>query len=72
MKKECPKCHRKYEGLENYCSKCGIELEKARNTCSEMKSTLCKHRILEADDIYCPYCGSLSTYGKEIINLKEN
>lgn len=68
--KECPKCKRKYEGLELYCSKCGVALEKARNCCSEMKTDFCKRRILEDDDMYCPYCGSVSTYAKDQLKIK--
>lgn len=63
--KECPKCHRIYTGLENYCSKCGIVLEKAPNMCSEMKTTLCEHRRYEDDDMFCVYCGSPTTYALE-------
>lgn len=62
MKKICPKCRREYTGLENYCTKCGLELEKAPNRCSENKTALCAKRVYADDDIYCAYCGSLTTY----------
>ena len=65
MDKICPKCKRKYSELENYCTKCGIELEKKANRCSADKTTLCQHRIFADDDIYCSYCGSLTTYALE-------
>lgn len=68
IRKVCPKCNRKYEGLEVYCTKCGVKLEKARNCCSEMNTTFCERCVLEDDDMYCPYCGSLSTYAKEQLN----
>lgn len=65
MNKVCPSCGRKYSELEFYCTKCGLELKKAPNTCSEMKSVMCKHRVFADDDLYCSYCGSLTTYAKE-------
>lgn len=51
--------------MENYCTKCGLELEKAPNRCSVNKITLCEKRIYHDDDIYCAYCGSLTTYAAE-------
>lgn len=65
MKKECPKCHKQYQGLENYCSVCGIALDKAPNCCSELKTTMCAHRVYADEDNYCVYCGGLTTYAKE-------
>ena len=65
MKKICPKCRREYTGLEKYCTKCGLELEKAPNRCSENKTALCAKRVYADDDIYCAYCGSLTTYALE-------
>lgn len=65
MNKICPKCRRKYTELENYCTKCGIQLEKAPNVCSEMRTTMCRHREFADDDIYCSYCGALTTYAVE-------
>ena len=62
MKKICPKCRREYTELENYCTKCGFGLEKSLNRCSENKTTLCARCIYADDDIYCAYCGSLTTY----------
>jgi len=59
MRKVCPKCGRVYCELDNYCTKCGFALEKEPNKCSEQRTTLCAHRVLEDDDIYCPYCGAL-------------
>ncbi len=64
-KKICPKCHRQYTEIENYCTKCGIALEKLPNICSEKKTDMCIHRVYDKDDIYCAYCGSLTTYAKE-------
>lgn len=65
MKKVCPKCRKEYTELENYCTKCGIELEKVPNECSEKKAALCMHRVYADDDVYCAYCGSLTTYALE-------
>ncbi len=62
MNKECPKCHIKYSDIENYCTKCGIELIKVPNHCSANKTTMCSHRQYADDDIYCAFCGSLTTY----------
>ncbi len=60
--KRCPKCNKQYTELENYCSKCGIELVKEKNMCSENKTKYCSHRVYGDDDLYCAYCGSLTTY----------
>lgn len=74
MKKVCPKCRKEYTELENYCTKCGIELEQvapdapAPNRCSANKTIRCAHRIFADDDIYCCYCGSLTTYAAEKLN----
>lgn len=65
MNKECPKCGRKYYELDNFCAKCGIELVKQPNKCSEQKTTLCAHKTFADDDIYCSYCGALTTYALE-------
>jgi len=65
MYKICPKCKKQYYELANYCRKCGIALEKDRNRCSENKTTLCGNRNYEDDDVYCEYCGSLTTYALE-------
>ena len=65
MNKKCPKCGRIYGELSNYCTKCGVELEKTPNKCSENKTTLCSHRVYSDDDLYCEYCGALTTYGLE-------
>lgn len=65
MKKICPKCSKEYTEFENYCTKCGIELEKAPNECSEKKTASCSRRIYADDDVYCAYCGALTTYAKE-------
>lgn len=62
--KKCPKCSRCYTELENYCTKCGIELEKDANRCSEGKTRMCQVRTFADDDIYCSYCGALTTYAK--------
>ena len=67
MRKVCPKCGRAYCELDNYCTKCGIAQEKEPNKCSEQRTTLCAHRVFADDDIYCPYCGALTTYAKERI-----
>lgn len=65
MKKICPTCHREYGQLENYCTRCGIELVRAPNQCSEQKTSLCKGRNVDDDDIYCAYCGAPTIYGKK-------
>ncbi len=65
LKKTCPKCHRDYTELENYCTKCGIELQKAPNRCSANKTAHCASRIYADDDIYCAYCGELTVYALE-------
>jgi len=65
MNKKCPKCSKQYTELENYCTKCGIELEKDQNRCSANKSTLCSRRVYKESDVYCAYCGSLTTYALE-------
>ncbi len=63
--KICPKCRREYTELENYCTKCGIVLEKQKNVCSENKTSMCRHRVYDDDDLYCAYCGSLTTYAQD-------
>ncbi len=65
MKKACPKCGKEYTELENYCTKCGLELVKAPNRCSANKTINCEKRIYADDDIYCAYCGNLTTYALE-------
>lgn len=65
MYKVCPTCEREYTELANYCSKCGVMLEKPLNECSEKRTTLCSERTYADDDIYCAYCGALTTYAKE-------
>ena len=65
INKKCPKCNRKYSELENYCTKCGIELEREANKCSENRTTMCARREYADDDMYCSYCGSLTTYAQE-------
>lgn len=65
VKKVCPKCKKEYTELENYCTQCGFELEKTPNRCSENKTARCAKRVYEDDDIYCAYCGSLTTYALE-------
>ena len=64
-KKKCPKCNAQYESLSNYCSECGIELIQDDNRCSANKHTLCARITYKADDRYCAYCGSLTTYEVE-------
>ena len=61
----CPKCGRMYKGLALFCSRCGVELEKDKNRCSEGTTRLCVESALEDDDIYCRYCGALTTFAKE-------
>lgn len=63
--KRCPKCGRQYHELENYCTKCGLELIKEKNRCSENKTVMCSHRVYADDDVYCTYCGALTTYAKQ-------
>ena len=64
MNKICPKCGRRYTEIENYCTKCSIEFEKDKNRCSENKTAMCSHRVFKDDDMYCSYCGLLTTYAK--------
>ncbi len=71
INKKCPKCRLKYSELENYCTKCGIELEKEENRCSANKTRYCRTRIFKDDDIYCSYCGSLTTYALERQQMNE-
>lgn len=68
----CPACGRKYEGLEKYCTKCGVALAPAPNVCSEMKTAMCRNRVFAEDDLYCCYCGSLTTYAKGKMAKYEN
>ena len=65
MRKVCPTCGRMYTELENFCSKCGIQLEKEPNRCSENKTALCKNKVFTDDDVYCSYCGALTTYARQ-------
>ena len=65
MKKICPKCSRDYSPLENYCTKCGFELEQEPNRCSEMKTSMCRGMVFKDDDLFCSYCGALTTYALE-------
>lgn len=62
--KICPTCQRRYGELENYCTKCGIPLEFDKNRCSENKTRMCEVTTFKDDDIYCSYCGSLTTFAK--------
>ena len=71
LSKICPKCNRRYTELENYCTKCGIELKKDENRCSEGKSRMCRAIVFADDDIYCSYCGALTTYAKMKQGRKE-
>lgn len=71
MRKIYPKCGKKYTELENYCTKCGFELEKEPNRCSANKTELCKKRVYHDDDVYCAYCGSLTTYALERQEMKQ-
>ena len=61
----CPTCNKKYFGLERFCTKCGIELRKIPNACPANKTALCKDVRLADDDLFCPYCGSKTTYAIE-------
>ena len=65
MNKVCPKCHKHYSELDNYCMYCGIELKKEPNKCTAQKTVRCAHLALPDDALYCPACGSLTTYGEE-------
>ena len=65
MHKKCQKCNKQYTELENYCTMCGIELEKDDNRCSGNKTARCEKRVYLDTDIYCAYCGSLTTYALE-------
>ncbi len=61
----CPSCGRRYKGLARYCTKCGVELVKDKNRCSKMLTQLCRDAEFEEDDVYCCYCGSLTTFAEE-------
>ncbi len=63
--KICPTCGKRYKGLAAYCTKCGVELEKDKNRCSELRTQLCRDAVFENDDIYCCYCGALTTFAAE-------
>ena len=67
MNKICPTCKRMYSELESYCTKCGIALVKEPNRCSANKTALCAGKTFADDDLYCSYCGSPTTYAKELL-----
>ena len=69
--KVCPKCHRRFMELNNYCMYCGIELEKEPNRCTAQKTVRCAHLALPDDALYCPECGALTTYGEERKQMAE-
>jgi hypothetical protein len=71
MSKRCPKCSGVYAELDNYCTKCGIALEKSRNVCSGNKTAMCAKRVYADDDVYCAFCGSLTTYAAEREAMRE-
>lgn len=61
----CPSCGRTYKGLERFCTMRGVELEKDKNRCSEQRTQLCKDGVFEPDDVFCCYCGALTTFAVE-------
>lgn len=63
--KVCPSCKRTYNSFAVYCTRCGVKLEKEKNHCSEMKTQLCKDMVFDDEDIYCCYCGALTTFAVE-------
>ena len=65
LNKICPTCGKRYTEMENYCTKCGIPLEKDKNRCSEGKTRMCQCATFADDDIYCSYCGALTTFAVE-------
>ena len=65
MNKKCGSCGKKYNELENYCTKCGLVLDKDDNLCSGNKTPLCIDKVYEQDDVFCSYCGSLTTYAMQ-------
>ena len=65
MRKKCPKCNLKFGGIERYCTQCGAELEKNSNWCSEGKDVNCSRFPRRDEDVFCPFCGSLTTYELE-------
>jgi len=71
MYKKCPMCDKRCMDLENYCTKCGVELVKDENRCSEEKTSMCFRREYKDDDIYCAYCGALTTYALDQKQAKE-
>ena len=63
--KNCPTCGKRYKGLARYCGKCGVELVKDKTRCTAIRTALCRDAELEDDDLFCRYCGALTTFGKE-------
>lgn len=61
----CPTCGKQYKGLARYCSQCGIELAKDKNRCSRRGTSLCRDAEFADDDIFCCYCGALTTFAEE-------
>lgn len=47
-----------------------IQLVKEDNRCSANKTSLCTHKVFDANDVFCSYCGSLTTYALEKENLR--
>ncbi len=63
--KICPSCGRVFKGLARFCSQCGIELKKEPNKCSSPSTQLCRDAVFDEEDIFCRYCGALTTFAKE-------
>ena len=42
-----------------------LQLIREVNRCSENRTELCRHRTFEEGDVYCCYCGALTTYAAE-------
>ena len=61
----CPTCGRRYKGLARFCGTCGIELVRDKNRCSEQRTNLCKNAEFPEDDVFCCYCGALTTFAVE-------
>lgn len=63
--KKCPKCSKQYYELSNFCKTCGHELIKEENRCSKNGHSMCAHGVFEESDVYCEFCGALTTYAAE-------
>lgn len=68
-KRNCPKCGNSDCDInDSFCWNCGAELGNCceNEECIAAEQTGADHGILDLPDnyVYCPYCGSLTRYGK--------